>query len=443
MFVLRDSLAVRLRLIIVFVTQEFLSVMSMAASVIKPIVEQHAEEAAFLWLLRDAAVFEPHYSLKDLAHLDGRVEAHIDGLRIAGDVGWEICKAALALEEPGEIFVAAVLAFESEDGARLDEVIHVAMKSPAMWRALVSATGWLSDDDYQRWIPTLREANAKEYFRLAIDAATIRRDDSGETLKRALDDDDLLFQARALRAVGELKRRDLLPLLRQRFVSDDDACRFWAAWSAVLLGDQSALDVIKPFVSVGSMYRTRALQLALRLMDNASTQLWLKELATTPALLRDVLTGTGIVGDPLYIPTLIKHMDTPEVARIAGEAFTLITGVDLAYDDLDGDWPEGFEAGPTEDPADECVDMDADEDLPWPESSLVQKWWDENQQRFQLGQRYLMGEPINKAQCEHVLKNGMQRQRYAAALELALIQSEMPLFETRAPGISQKNSLGV
>jgi hypothetical protein len=70
-------------------------------TVIESLVEQHAEEAAFLWILRDAAaVHAPHYSLKDLADIDERVEAHIDGLRIAEDVGWTICADALAQEEP-------------------------------------------------------------------------------------------------------------------------------------------------------------------------------------------------------------------------------------------------------------------------------------------------------------------------------------------------------
>jgi hypothetical protein len=34
--------------------------------IITEIVDQHAEEAAFLWLLRDAAVSAPHYLLADL-----------------------------------------------------------------------------------------------------------------------------------------------------------------------------------------------------------------------------------------------------------------------------------------------------------------------------------------------------------------------------------------
>jgi hypothetical protein len=49
----------------------------MKSFIIPIIVEQHAGEAAFLWLLRDAAVRAPHYSLKDLARLDDRVEAHM------------------------------------------------------------------------------------------------------------------------------------------------------------------------------------------------------------------------------------------------------------------------------------------------------------------------------------------------------------------------------
>ena len=65
-------------------------------TVIESIINQHAEEASFLWLLRNEAVHQPHYDLNDLAELDDRVKAHIDGLRIAGDKGWEICKENLA-----------------------------------------------------------------------------------------------------------------------------------------------------------------------------------------------------------------------------------------------------------------------------------------------------------------------------------------------------------
>ena len=94
-------------------------------AIIPVIVEQHAEDASFLWLLRDSAVLEPHYDLSDLTHLDDRTEAQIDGLRIADDEGWEICREAMEIGETGEIFTAGVLAFESKVPERKIGRAHV------------------------------------------------------------------------------------------------------------------------------------------------------------------------------------------------------------------------------------------------------------------------------------------------------------------------------
>src|SRR5262245_13864640 len=86
-----------------------------SAIVSMEVVSQHAEDAAFLWFSRDRAVRAPHYYLKDLARLDERVEANIDGLRVAGSVGWDLAAEAMKREGLGELFAAAVLAFESRD----------------------------------------------------------------------------------------------------------------------------------------------------------------------------------------------------------------------------------------------------------------------------------------------------------------------------------------
>ena len=416
----------------------------MEALIIKRIVEQHAEDAAFLWHQRDLALGRPHYNFKNLAQLDDRVEAHIDGLRISGDAGWEMCKEALDdFKKPGEVFAAAVLAFEGEDGQRVDEVVKIALETPGNWRALISATGWLSDDDYQRWVPGLFTANDLSYRRLAIAASVIHRHDSATALAAALDDPEANFQARALRAVGELKRRDLLPVLKQKFKCDDPACQFWAAWSAVLLGDKTALNVLKTFAVADSAFLEQALQIMLRVMDVPNSTKWLSEFTQGPEVLRHAVLGAGIIGDPMYIPWLINLMTVPEVSRVAGEAFSMITGVDLAYDDMEGEWPEGFEAGPTESPEDENVAMDSDEDLPWPEPSLINAWWENNKNNFRVGTRYLGGKPITVEHCQQILNTGFQRQRRAAALELALLQKDKPLFNTSAPGNRQQQLLNL
>jgi len=222
---------------------------------------------------------------------------------------------------------------------------------------------------------------------------------------------------------------------------DDTGCRFWAAWSAVLLGERNAVESLKTFATLDSCYREQSLQLVLRVMDSREAQPWLKGLAAYPEALRYVIIGTGVVGDPLIMPWLFEQMENSDLARVAGETFSMITGVDIAYEDLEGEWPEGFEAGPTDNPEDDDVAMDADEDLPWPNHQLIQVWWQKNQQRFQPGTRYLCGQPITVENCQRVLRKGYQRQRRAAALELALLQREAPVFNTSAPGFRQQKLL--
>src|SRR5947208_9541130 len=110
-----------------------------SAGKIEVIVTQHAEEAAFLWLLRDAAVHAPHYALKDLARLDERVEAHLDGLRVAGDFAWKICVKGLEEGAAGEVFAAAGLAFDSGNDEHIQIVVKAGTATAEKARGLVSA----------------------------------------------------------------------------------------------------------------------------------------------------------------------------------------------------------------------------------------------------------------------------------------------------------------
>jgi len=176
-------------------------------------------------------------------------------------------------------------------------------------------------------------------------------------------------------------------------------------------------------------------------MDTQASQAWLKTMAKDPTQRRDVLIGTGIIGDPLFVPTLLKQMETPELARAAGAAFSMITGINLAEENLEGAWPDGFEAGPNDDPEDENVDMDPDEDLPWPNALEVANWWAQHKGEYERGIRHLSGLPVSPEHCTHVMKSGLQPQRVAASLELALSQAELPWFNTKAKGNQQISHL--
>ena len=417
--------------------------------IIEDIITQHAEDAAFLWLLRDSAVHEPHYDLKDLAELDNRVEAHLDGLRIAstglstsaGDAGWEICKDALSYQEPGEVFAAAVLAFSSNDEERIQTVLDTGSNESELVRGIISALGWLTWEQAEKHAQTLAASENPQHRFIALAAYAAHRKDPGLLLTQSLADPDPLLKARALKAVGELGRTDQLSSLRYNLKAEDEKCRLYAAWSMLLLGSTESVTTLQGIAVKGGLYAEKACAAALRRMPLDTAHAWLRVLSEKEQGTRLSVQGAGVLGDPIAVPWLIEMMNAPELARVAGEAFSMITGLDLAYEDLEGEWPEGFAAGPTEDPEDEDVDLDSDEDLPWPEPALITQWWAANKGKFTTGTRYLAGQPIAPVHLSQVLVSGFQRHRIAAAMELALLKPEQPLFEVRAPGFQQAHQL--
>jgi uncharacterized protein (TIGR02270 family) len=408
--------------------------------IIEVVVVQHAEEAAFLWLMRDRAVSQPNYRLNDLAKLDGRVESHLEGLRVAGDAGWDLCVKQLEVHrEPGETFAAAVLAFESANQARIRDVFDAAAGNPVNWRPVAAALGWLDDPNAAAdHAIQLIHSDLPAARRIAVSAAAIRRLVPGPILSKALTDKEPAVIARGARAVGEFGASGFAPALRPLLSSKELPVRFWAAWSIALVGgDSSAVAELRTIALTETRFRRRAVDMAVRRADPRTTKGWLAGLEVTAGGKRLVLQALGALGDPDAVPHLLDAMADPPVARVAGEAFAFITGIDISYDDLDGQQPEGFQSGPTEDPVDEDVMLDPDHHLYWPDPDKCAKWWSLNRGRFSAGTRYLCGKPMTPESLREVLKNGYQRQRAAAALELAIREPGKPLYEVRAPGFRQ------
>jgi uncharacterized protein (TIGR02270 family) len=414
---------------------------SSKTAIVKHIVDQYFDEAAFLWSQRDAAATSSYYSLKDLAYVDSRVEAHLDGLRIAGDHGWGLCEGGIDPADPGTVFTAAVIAFESGKKSRIKLVVETASESHAAFRAAISGLGWIETQQFNSGITELVSHKSRRLRRLGMAACGIRRVNPRVYLEQAIQSEDLILKAIALDAAGELKRLDLLPELQKHSQHQDPACRFAAATSALLLGERSLLDGLGVFALSTSKFKLKALQFALRVVDGQTAHNWFQTLAKDPEQRRTMLKAIGFRGDPVYLPMLLKQMETPEYARLAGETFSCITGVDLVSSRLSAGKPESFQAGPTDDPDDADVGMDKDEDLPWPDVERLTHWWQQNEGTFPAGARYLAGHPISLESCAEILRSGNQQQRYAASLEIALASPEEPFVNTKAPGFRQVTEL--
>ena len=415
-----------------------------AALVIPSIVERHFEEAVTLWPQRDADVHGTQRTADELLEIDGRVDAHLDGLRIAKDNGWDESSIEPNLADPGEAFVRVLLALERRESEALERVLEGVAADDAATRGVVSAFGWAAADDLRGVVKELLSSSHPFRRRVGIAACAVHRADPGEALRLAIDDPDVPLKRRALRAIGELGRIDQAGPLSAQLQSDDSGCRFWASWAAVMTGDRA--EGLKLLASLGIQepaYRVRAMQVVLRVLTSSRAREWLRLLRDQDETQRDVLLGAAIAGDPSYVPWLIAQMDVPDHARLAGEAFSTITGVDLHLDQMARDRPEGFESGPTDEIEDEDVAMDPDTELRWPDPQRVRAWWDANAARFVAGERYLAGQPVNAEHCRQLLRQGRQGLRQAAAFELALMDPAAPLFETRAPARRQQRRLNL
>jgi uncharacterized protein (TIGR02270 family) len=413
-----------------------------APAIVRVSVRQHAEDAAVLHAIRTNLSQASHVKLKHIRRFDDRLDAHLDGLTIAGEQGWPMLDGALANPSPGSMFAAAIGAIEGRSAERLNRLYALAEAVPDTRRGLVSAFGWVEQTQL-RGIVTGLLASPNPFLRfLGISACAVHRVDPGGARDTALEGPVSEVRARALRASGELGRRDLLPACVSMLKAEDAESRFWAAWAAVVLGDRgSALEALKLAAEEPGQFRVRAFRLALQAMHIDECQTWLRRMAKNPDNQRWLIQGSGIAGDPAYVPWLIKQMDDDKTARIAGEAFSLITGLDLAYLDLDRKPPEGGVGGPNDDPNDPNVDMDEDDGLPFPNSERISRWWDGNGGRFSPGARYFLGAPVTHENELRVLKEGFQRQRILAAHYLCLLEPGTVLFEWRAPAPRQQRLL--
>lgn len=413
-----------------------------SAVVNSQVIAEHAADVAFLWHLRTSvAVRGPHYRLVHLAKLDNRIAAHLDGLSVAGTQAAALYQEAVDGDHPGALFAPTLKAIEVRDLPALDQAIEEAQESPNLLKGLLSALGWCEPSLLQGLVASLLASDDPFRKFVATSACSLHRVDPGLKSGALLQDPDARTRARALRAAGEVGVGEPGQVLAA-ITDEDSECQFWAAWSSTLRGDyKRSLELLKRLAIQSGPRRARALALVLQRLPAAAGHALLKEMAADPDQSRWVIQGTGVVGDPSYIPWLIDRMKVDATARVAGEAFTFMTGCDLALLDLERTPPDETDAGPNDDPEDQNVEMDPDDSLPWPDPDRIQAWWRSNSQRFDSGRRYFMGAPVTREHCLDVLATGYQRQRILAAHYLCLLAPGTPLFNTDAPSWRQQGLL--
>jgi uncharacterized protein (TIGR02270 family) len=406
------------------------------------VVEQHAEEVAFLWPLRRVRLRAYDATLRELSQLDARLAANLEGLRHGGHRARELCREVYRTVGEGEVFALGVLAVEAGDPAEFTGLITGSAEDPAKMRALASVLGWVDEAIGRPWINRLAAAADSSARRVGLAGAAIRRLDLGRPFRDAIADPDPTARARALRAIGELGLTELAPRLRGALVDDDPMARTWGAWSLTRLdADPMALEVLRREVVSDGPLAAAALALTLRRLPVEEARNWSRPWRSDPTLARRALAAAAALGDPEAVPWLLECLDAPHLIRIAAEVLVAITGVDLRAERLLADpalSPTAIDA----DDAEELAEVTPEADLPLPDPQAVTRWWIANRHRFEDAGRLLLGGPIEPPRLWDLLRSARQPYRLAAALELAVLDPSSPLFEVRAPAPFQRSLIG-
>jgi uncharacterized protein (TIGR02270 family) len=398
----------------------------MAKRIIPELVRHYAEEASFQWVVRERALRSPDHARADIAALDARLEAQLDALLLAGDGGWDVCREELKWEEPGEVFTAALMAFQSGDAERWEAVAEAAAVKPGLPRALISALGWMPWDKAGPLIAELAKSETPVLRYAAVGGAAAQRQWESKRMAAALKDKDPLVLARALKACGELGHKATLVAVEPHRDSPDEACRFWSRWSALLLGKKEAASELLALGHKPGPFRIQALSLALRAVPAAEALAWLDGLGAPDIRLR--IAGLGWVGAAARVPWLLEQLQTPALARPAGGALTWITGVEFKTGKLGVFPPAGLE----EELEEAGLAGTADVDWPWPDPKPTAEWWSATGKKFDPAKTYILGRPKGIPAFKDAWAEGKQCHRLGAALELTLAQPGTPLPEGRA-----------
>jgi uncharacterized protein (TIGR02270 family) len=414
---------------------------------IPEVLQQHVGMAAHLRDVRSILVRAPHVRLLQLARLDERIAAQLDGIAVGGDHGTALCHQALDPLTAGAVFAATVRAIETRDAERTRMLLAIAQVDRIARRGAISAFGWVSAASL-RGITAALLASADTWSReVGLAACAMHQVDPGsDILAHSLGPaSDPAVRSRALHvcvALGRVALRDSCVDAIGSSEAAGDPLLFDAARSGLLLGDRGrCFAEMRKLATTAGAAHAPALGLLLKLTPADESVALLKPIRDDAAAIRTLIRAIGVAGNPHFVPWLVDHMNDPMLCRLAGESFSLITGVDFAHLDLERQPPENIDPSPNDDPADDNVAIDEDDSLPWPDPGKIAAWWKSNGSRFTAGARYFVGEPPTAAHCFSVLRNGFQRQRRHAAEYLCLLQPGTPLFNIAAPAWRQQRVL--
>lgn len=395
------------------------------------VLEEHLDEAEYLWGAWEHALVAPDYTLEEVeATVESRLLAHLDGLVVGADAARErLVVPALESDEFGRAAAAAtalLLDPEAAPGPLFTVLRDLPEQRPALVRALACS-------DRADLVPALRELLAdvdEAVVGAAAEALLFHHEPLGDALSILLASDDPALRSLGLRALPGEPPAPAHARAVQAALGDSDLLVVDAAIDAgVLLAPSAAWARVRD--RAGEPDPSAALLLlALRGGPDDLARV-VAALADEPRRLA-AIHALSHVGAPELVDVCLEWLEDAAAGPLVGEMLAALTGVDL--DEAELALPGGD---------DDALAHAPEDDLPRPEPMATMQWWLRQRPRFAEGQRWLGGRLRTPAVVVDALGGGPMRRRPALLLDLQLhaARGVRPRLQPRAPTSRQRREL--
>jgi uncharacterized protein (TIGR02270 family) len=378
--------------------------------------EEHFGEATFLWHQREHALISPRHTSDDTAALEWRLLRHVDGMVLTGVRTAERKLIPLLEDGDSEASAVATLVLLDPEVQRPEPVLSLLRKGEPTSRVAISqALRARPSGELEVPLRQMMEVGPPALQALLLDVLSDWRCLPLPLVEQFLTSGEPEVRAAALRAARALPEPPRVPLILDCLSSEDASVQREAVLTGLIQGVDGAWRACLQQAArhePGSAFA----RLLLALGGDAHERALLHEMLATPepvALRQQTLWALGFSGSREAAAACLPLLSSQEplIERLAGEAFSAITGLRLEGD---------LTARQVEDETGDDTLSLTDSWLPRPRADAVENWWRQNHSRFSSGVRYLGGAPCTPERLLVAFEQGAMRRRTAIALELIL-----------------------
>ena len=398
----------------------------------KQIWKQLLIDAPFHWYLRVQASHSPVYSLKELAEVDKKLEAFLDALKIGLEYEPTL-ESTLHFRDEGSVFVFSVVALRTSNDQLLKRSIDATQENSAYAEELYQAVLWEKPNAQQ--IDVLNEYEVPEIQQAIV--ATFPGNVLHEDIQAWLDLKTKPIILRMLDYVGRHRLKRYETYIRQYYGSADKEIQYSAIVAGLLVEEESAIKGIRLYTKDNSPKLRQALQWLFSFVDKQEISNFIDNILSMKVSPRIQALSIAYSGVISLVPKLFEIMKDPNYAQVAGEAFSILTGIDITEENLDANTPEENEKTAKEKRTIDEQYREYEEDLPWPDLEKIKVWWSQHISDFDDAKYYLAGKEITLDNLSQIMQIGKQAQRAAAAIHLAKIQPTCPFVQTTLNTLKQ------